>query len=243
MQVGGINGGSGLMAGGAASPAQDAVSRSIKNQIAELQKQMQQLSSGQSISAEEKMKKRQELQKQISELNRELRQHQMEVQKEERQKAAKKQDRTSEVEGLTGGKASGGGTGISNAGMQSIISADASVKQAEIRGSAARQAQGRANVLKAEIKQDGPSKSTEAKEEQLAETEQNVANILAAQGDTLAKANEAIQEAGSREEDKAVKPEAGKVEEEKEKEREAVKEDSEKDKTAQTEGRYVDVRL
>ena len=32
-------------------------------------------------------------------------------------------------------------------------------------------------------------------------------------------------------------------EEEKEKEREAVKEDSEKDKTAQTEGRYVDVRL
>jgi len=36
------------------------VSRSIKQQIANLQKQMQQLSSNQDMGAEEKMKKRQE---------------------------------------------------------------------------------------------------------------------------------------------------------------------------------------
>ena len=144
MQVNGVNSGNGCMAAGAASPAQDAASRSIKQQIANLQKQMQQLSSNQDMGAEEKMKKRQELQKQISELNIELRQHQMERQQAERARAQKKQKESAGVEEPTG--------------MQSIISADASLAQAKVQGSVAKQAEGRANVLKAEIKQDGPEK-------------------------------------------------------------------------------------
>ena len=40
MQVNGISGGNGLMAAGAGAQGQDAVSRSIKQQIAVLQKQI-----------------------------------------------------------------------------------------------------------------------------------------------------------------------------------------------------------
>lgn len=181
MQVNGINGGNGLMAAGASLQGQDAVSRSIKQQIAELQKQMQQLSSDNDISAEDKMKKRQELQKEISNLNMELRKHQIEQQNEQRQKAAEKQDNVSEAG--------------EPAGMQSIISADHSVKQAKLQGSVAKQAEGRANVLKVEMKQDGPGKSSEAKKAQAVRLEETAAAAQTAQAGTLAKANRALQDA------------------------------------------------
>lgn len=220
MQVNGVNSGNGCMAAGAASPAQDAASRSIKQQIANLQKQMQQLSSNQDMGAEEKMKKRQELQKQISELNIELRQHQMERQQAERARAQKKQKESAGVEEPTG--------------MQSIISADASLAQAKVQGSVAKQAEGRANVLKAEIKQDGPGKSAESKEEQLARLEQTKATAAAAQADTLSKANEALQEAGS--EKDGTTPKAEKTDR-------LQKEKEEKEETGQEVPTHVDVRL
>lgn len=236
MQVNGISGGNGLMAAGAAPQGQDAVSRSIKQQIAELQKQMQQLSSNSDISAEEKMKKRQELQKEISSLNMELRQHRIEQQNAERQKAAEKQDRSSEASEPTGGKKASHQEGISQAGMQSIISGDASVKQAKIQGSVAKQAEGRANVLKAEMKQDGPGKSTEAKEKQLARAEQTAAAAQSAQADTLAEANRTLKEAGKEELEETEKA-GDKIEKNQE-------EDGTKtEKAGQTVYEHVDVRL
>ncbi len=242
MQVNGVNGGNGFRAAGTASPAQDAVSRSIKQQIANLQKQMQQLSSNQDMGAEEKMKKRQELQKQISDLNIELRQHQMEQQQAERARAQKKQKESAEVEELTGTKkASGEAGGISQAGMQSIISADASLAQAKVQGSVAKQAEGRANVLKAEIKQDGPGKSAEMKEEQLARVEQTKATASAAQADTRGKANEALQEAGSEKDGTTPKAEDRKTKEEKTDR--PQKEKEEKEETGQAAPTHVDVRL
>lgn len=242
MQVNGISGGNGLMAAGAAPQGQDAVSRSIKQQIAELQKQMQQLSSNSDISAEEKMKKRQELQKEISSLNMELRQHRIEQQNAERQKAAKKQDNASEVDELTGGNKASNQEGISQAGMQSIISGDASVKQAKIQGSVAKQAEGRANVLKAEIRQDGPGKSTEAKEKQLAKAEQTVAAATSAQADALAKANHTLKEAG-REEPEAVEKTGDKKAEEEKSKKNQEEDDTRTEKAGQTVYEHVDVRL
>lgn len=50
--------------------------------------------------------------------------------------------------------------------------------------------QGRANVLKAEIKQSG---STEAKEAELADLEQKAVNATASQMNTLAEANKGCQ--------------------------------------------------
>lgn len=55
--------------------ATDSYSRNIQNQIANAQKQLQELSSNEDMTLEEKMKKRQEIQQQISDLNLQLRQH------------------------------------------------------------------------------------------------------------------------------------------------------------------------
>ena len=61
--------------------ATDSVSKNIQNQIANAQNQLQELSANENMSAEEKMKKRQEIQQQITDLNNQLRQHQIEQRK------------------------------------------------------------------------------------------------------------------------------------------------------------------
>lgn len=65
----------------------DPVSKNIREQIAELQRQMQELSSKEELPATEKVKKRQELQQEISSLNRELRQRQADNRKEQQKEA------------------------------------------------------------------------------------------------------------------------------------------------------------
>ncbi len=62
--------------------AADAVSREIKNQIAAAQKRLQSVVSDTNLSAEQKMKKRQEIQKEICELQNQLRQHEIEMRRE-----------------------------------------------------------------------------------------------------------------------------------------------------------------
>ena len=64
----------------------DSYSRNIQNQIANVQKQLQELSSNKDMTQEEKMTKRQELQQQISDWNIQLRQHQTEQCREKQQK-------------------------------------------------------------------------------------------------------------------------------------------------------------
>ena len=174
--------------------ASDSYSRSIQKQIANAKEQLQQLSANKDMTMEEKMKKRQEIQKQINELNNQLRQHQNELRME------KQQAKGSPVNGLLGGsrKEDGGSqnTGLSQAGMQAMISADASMKQAKVQGSVSGKMEGRAGVLKAEIKQDASfGTDTTAKEEELAEAEQLAAKAAASQMGTLRKANEEMKEA------------------------------------------------
>ncbi len=96
----------------------------------------------------------------------------------------------------TAAKSGNKGSGLSQASMQAMISADSSMKQAKVQGSVATQMQGRANVLKAEIKQSG---STEAKEAELADLEQKAVNATASQMNTLAEANKAVSEAAAAE--------------------------------------------
>ncbi len=64
----------------------DSKSKSIENEIANVQRQKQELSSKKDISVEEKAKRRQELQQEISHLNVQLRQRQAEVRKEQQKK-------------------------------------------------------------------------------------------------------------------------------------------------------------
>ena len=144
------------------------------------------------MTLEEKMKKRQEIQQQISDLNMQLRQHQIEQRKEQQSKGASMDDMLGG--NRTAAKSGNKGSGLSQASMQAMISADSSMKQAKVQGSVATQMQGRANVLKAEIKQSG---STEAKEAELADLEQKAVNATASQMNTLAEANKAVSEAAA----------------------------------------------
>lgn len=191
--------------------AMDSVSRNIQAQIDNAQKQLQELSSNQELSAEEKMKKRQEIQKQIADLNSQLRQHEIELRKEKQQKKGTSMDDM--LGGKTEAKQAGGQrTGLSQTSMQSMISADAAMDQAKIQGSTAAKSQNRAGVLKAEIKLD--KKPSAKKQEELAEAEQTAANAAAAQMGTLAKANQEMKEA-----DKTEAASEDKKEEKTEKER------------------------
>ncbi|MDE7253935.1 MAG: FlxA-like family protein [Acetatifactor sp.] len=87
---------SGIGAIGGASSVQmtsaqsvDTVSKGIQDDISEVQRQKQELSSRKDIPVEEKVKKRQELQQEISSLNAKLRQHQAEVRKEKQKELMK----------------------------------------------------------------------------------------------------------------------------------------------------------
>ncbi len=69
----------------------DQETKSLQKQIAEKQKQLQELSSNEEMSMEEKMKKRQDIQKEITELNNQLRQHQIEQRNEKQLKRQNRQ--------------------------------------------------------------------------------------------------------------------------------------------------------
>lgn len=86
MTINGINGANTQIGQMGMNQATDSYSRNIQNQIADAQKQLQELSSNKDMMQEEKMNKRQELQQQISDLNVQLRQHQMEQRREKQQK-------------------------------------------------------------------------------------------------------------------------------------------------------------
>lgn len=146
----------------------DSVSKSIQKQIEKAQKQLQELSSNKELSLEDKMKKRQEIQQTITTLNQELRQHQIELRKEQTGKVSE-DDSVLGKDQQTKTKDSKE-TGLSQASMKSMLSADASIKQAKVQGKVATQMNGRAGILESEIKLDGSrGQNTEKKEEQLAE--------------------------------------------------------------------------
>ncbi len=193
MTINGINGANVQMGQMGMNQVTDSYSRNIKNQIANLQKQLQELSSNEEMTLEEKMKKRQELQQQISDLNMQLRQHQMEQRKERQQAKSSSMD---DMLGGTKAKAGEKGAGLSQASMTAMLSADTSIKQAKVQGGVATELKGRANVLKAEVKQGG---NTEAKRKEIAELEQKAENVTAAQMNTLVEANKAVEEAAAAE--------------------------------------------
>ena len=223
-----INGTSGVNTGVSAgqtgmSQANDPVSKNIQSQIDNVQKQLQELSANTELSAEAKMKKRQELQKQISDLNNQLRQHQIEQRKEKQQN--KEQSSFDDLLGTNpegkGAKGKGQANGISQANMQAMISADTSMKQAQVQGSVATKMEGRAGVLEAEIKLDSARNgNVDSKKAELAEVEEKAMDATASQMNTLAEANKAMQEAAEadrteekKQEDEEEKTEDGQTEE------------------------------
>lgn len=183
----------------------DSVSKNLQNQIANAQKQMQELGENKEMSLEEKMKKRQEIQQQISDLQNQLRQHQIEQRKENQQKKG------SSIDDMLGknrqaSKSAKGSAGMSSASMQAIISADASMDQVKVQGAVKSQMEGKAGVLKAEIKQDAGRGDVEKKKEELAAIEAKAQDIEASQMSAISDINKKLEEA-AKEDQKTAKTE------------------------------------
>ena len=213
MTINGIHGADTQMGQMGMNRTADSYSRSIQKQIANAQKQLQELSSNEDMTLEEKMKKRQEIQKQINDLNMELRQHQMEQRRAAVGGSAKQQAKGSsgnDMPGSTGNagktKAGSKSAGLSQASMTAMISADSSIKQAKVQGSVATKMEGRAGILRSEIKLDqARGGDTQKKEEELAETEQKAQAAVSSQLSTLADANRTMEEAADNREEEEEK--------------------------------------
>ena len=194
MRINDVNGTNSQVSGVNLMQNNDSFSKMIQNQIANAQEQLQKLSENNDMSAEEKMKQRQEIQQQITDLNHQLRQHQIEQRRAnqgkdnviERNLPTKKTDKS--------GK--GAQQGMSVSAMRAIISADAAMSQAQVQSSVATRMEGRAGVLEAEIKQDSAKgKNVEAKQEELAEVQERAAAAKTAQMNALSVTNQEIEEA------------------------------------------------
>ena len=220
----------------------DSISRNLKNQIANAQKKLQELSSNQELSLEEKMKKRQEIQQEISSLTQQLRQHQIELRKQQQNKSS------NSVDELTGAgyddtekKRQVGG--ISQGKMSAMISADSAMKQAQVQGSVATQINGKAGVLESEIAMDkGRGSSTEKKEQELADLQGKAQQAAQAQMSSLADAKESISKAGESDNETDRSADGKKTEHDSEK----VKEDGTQDSSepdSQNIYKKIDIRL
>lgn len=196
------------------SMGKDSYSKNIQNQIANKQKELQNLAKAEDMSVEEKLKKKQEIEKEIADLTLQLRQHQIEQRnKQQQQKNSSKDDSLAASKSKQ--TAQKEGTGISQASMKAIISAGSSMKQAQVQGSAATKLNGRAGVLEAEIKQDKAREvNTERKEAELSDIQDKIQTTVSSQMSTLSDAIETINEAASEERD-SEKTEAKKTEQSK----------------------------
>ena len=221
MKINGINGTNTQAGGINMMQSNDSVSKNLQSQIANAQKQLQEISENKEMSLEEKMKKRQEIQQQIADLNNQLRQHQIEQRKEQREKKASMNDMLGGNQ-RTVSKAGKQATGLSQASMKAMISADSAMAQAKVQGSVATKMEGRAGVLTAEIKLDqARGNDVEKKKEELAEVEKKAIEAESAQMNTLADANKEIEEAAKADQ----KTEKGEEEKEDKKDITSIKED------------------
>lgn len=172
----------------------DSYSKSLQEQINNAKEQLQSLGEDKEMSIDEKMKKRQEIQKQITDLQNQLRQHQIEQKKENRQ------SKGSSMEDMLGGKqtakSSKAAKGISTASMKALISADSAINQVEAGGAVKANLKGEAGILETEIKLDSArGKDVEKKQEQLADIESRNRDIESAQLEVLNRADKELDKA------------------------------------------------
>ena len=200
MRINGINGVNTQSGGMNIMQTNDSVSKNIQNQIANAQKQLQELSSNKEMSIEEKMKRRQEIQQQITDLNNQLRQHLTSQRKEQQAKKTSMDDMLGSGTRRTASKDGNQGVGLSQASMKVMMSADSAKAQAQVQGSVATKLEGRAGILESEIKLDSArGGNVEKKQEELAEVRQMAAEVQSAQMNTLAETNKELEGAAKAE--------------------------------------------
>lgn len=196
MTINSINGASTQIRQMGMNQETDSYSRNIQNQISNAQKQLQELSSNEDMTLEDKMKRRQEIQQQISDLNVQLRQHRMEQRREKQQKQSSNDDMYGGA-GNTGNANEGSeSAGLSEVSMTAMITAGTSMKQAKAQGSVVAKEENRAEVLKSEIKLDKFRRgNTQKKQEELSDVEQNAQAAVSSQLSSLADTSKTMEEA------------------------------------------------
>ncbi|MBO4996541.1 MAG: FlxA-like family protein [Lachnospira sp.] len=174
--------------------AVDSESKALQKQIEEKQKELKELSSKEDIPLEEKVKQKQQLQQEITQLEAQLRMHQQEVKQQKGQENSKQDliasggDKQSLAASMS---LSSEGTAM--AGMESLLSAHSSLKQAKVQQGVSKDLQANARVLESEIKQDkNLGASVEKKEEQLEDLSQRSSDAMGYAAAALNQANEAV---------------------------------------------------
>lgn len=207
MRIGGTGGSAPQTGGYGMVQETDAMTKSIQKQIADTQKQLQELSADDEISPEEKIKKRQELQKKITDLNNQLRQHQLELRREKQQERKNGMDEamgTRQQEQSMQAKGKDAAGGISQSSMEAMVSAGTSMKQAKAQGRVATAMKGQAGVLQGEIKQDqARGIDVTKKQDQLSELEERIEKTTASQISTLADAGKDMKAAAKKDQEAA----------------------------------------
>ncbi|MCH5252916.1 MAG: FlxA-like family protein [Lachnospiraceae bacterium] len=199
----------------------DAVSKNIQNEILNVQRKRQELSSKEDISVEDKQKKRQEMQQEISRLNAQLRQRQAEMRREKQrellsEEMKKDSDKAKKVETKETEKAEketkegkGGGTeeekkDTSGMGMEEAAAANIALQQLRSRRNVISGMENDITILEGEIRQDeARGANVEEKQAALKKQEEKVQNASASQFSVLDNSYKVIVDATRANADKA----------------------------------------
>lgn len=181
-------------------PAMDSESKDLQNQIVGEQKRLKELTVDNELNAEEKKKKRQEIQKQISELNNQLRQHQIELRKEQKEKEKDGANMDLREQGESLEEEESTEKGMTQTGMKAIISADSAISHAKVQENVSIALDSRVRVLQGEIKQDtGRGKDTKMKQKELENLQDKAIRAEAAKMEILADVALEIKQAAEKE--------------------------------------------
>jgi len=169
----------------------DSLSKSIQNKISGAQRKMRELSSKEDISAEEKKKKRQELQQEINSLNTQLKQRQVELNRKQKMGTQNKEE--NDENAVKDTKAA---TPPSPTGIHSAITADFSMIQARSQRMVTARFESGVGILESEIRQD-KARGTDVtkKREELAQHRKKAKRSATSQLFFLGKARRAIRAA------------------------------------------------
>lgn len=167
--------------------AMDSEGKNLQNQIVGEQKRLKELNVNNDLNAEEKTKKRKEIQKQITELNNELKQHQIQQRREQQEKEKDREGMSLEEKGESQEEEKSLERGVSKTGMKVIVSADSAISQAKAQENVAMTIDSKVRVLQGEIKQDtGRGKDTKMKQKELENLQDKAIRAKAANMEILA---------------------------------------------------------
>lgn len=210
------------MTAGSAAPQQslfgeeNAEITQYQRAIDRLKQRLQSMSEDDSLTAEEKMEKRQEIQKQINELNQQIRQAKIEARQQktlgntmEEMLGGKKEEKSDQKEVLSG-KTETDDTdrqSMSSDRMQAMISGGNALEQAKAQNGTARSLEGRARVLAGEIQMDqSRGRDTEEKEAEQAALEQRSNEVRAKAAGKMGDVTDRFEEILEREEEEKKDP-------------------------------------